>query len=133
MAATLDISKQFTADDGSAVCLVKLGSLAKLLRDEHGDVRRSMLEPNVRDYQGAKNIVNKAIRQSLAEATAPEFWWLKTCVAVAVLLEVVGNDHLSGLESVTGRGSPRREGNDRKGHSCRGQHAVQSNVPNAGL
>jgi AIPR protein len=73
---TLDISKQFTADDGSAVCLVKLGSLATLLRDEHGDIRRSMLEPNVRDYQGPKNVVNKAIRQSLAETTAPEFWWL---------------------------------------------------------
>lgn len=88
----LDISKQFTSDDGSAVCLVKLGSLAKLLRDEHGDVRRSMLEPNVRDYQGSKNIVNKAIRQSLVETTAPEFWWLNNGVTVlASKCSVVGN------------------------------------------
>ncbi|MCP1843613.1 hypothetical protein ACVIHI_003469 [Bradyrhizobium sp. USDA 4524] len=88
----LDISKQFTADDGSAVCLVKLGSLAKLLRDEHGDVRRNMLEPNVRDYQGSKNIVNTAIRQSLAETTAPEFWWLNNGVTIlASKCSVVGN------------------------------------------
>jgi hypothetical protein len=89
---TLDISKQFTADDGSAVCLVKLGSLAKLLRDEHGDIRRSMLEPNVRDYQGPKNVVNKAIKKSLAETTAPEFWWLNNGVTIlATKCSVVGN------------------------------------------
>jgi hypothetical protein len=89
---TLDISKQFTADDGSAVCLVKLGSLATLLRDEHGDVRRSMLEPNVRDYQGSKNTVNKAIRQSLAATAAPEFWWLNNGVTIlASKCSVVGN------------------------------------------
>ena len=63
---TLDISKQFTADDGSAVCLVKPGSLAALLRDEHGNIRRSMLEPNVRDYQGINNNVNRSIRTTLA-------------------------------------------------------------------
>lgn len=89
---TLDISKQFTADDGSAVCLVKLGSLAALLRDDHGDVRRSMLEPNVRDYQGAKNPVNKAIRQSLEATTTPEFWWLNNGVTIlASKCSVVGN------------------------------------------
>lgn len=89
---TLDISKQFTSDDGSAVCLVKLGSLAKLLRDQHGDIRRSMLEPNVRDYQGVKNVVNKGIRQSLGETTAPEFWWLNNGVTIlATKCSVVGN------------------------------------------
>jgi hypothetical protein len=62
------------------------------LRDEHGDIRRSMLEPNVRDYQGPKNVVNKAIRQSLAETTAPEFWWLNNGVTIlASKCSVVGN------------------------------------------
>jgi hypothetical protein len=90
---TLDISKQFTADDGSAVCLVKLGSLATLLRDEHGDIRRSMLEPNVRDYQGVKNVVNKAIRQTLAEPVPnTEFWWLNNGVTIlANKCSVVGS------------------------------------------
>ena len=89
---TLAISKHFIADDGSAVCLVKLGSLAALLRDEHGDIRRSMLEPNVRDYQGAKNPVNKAIRQSLGDAAASEFWWLNNGVTIlASKCSLVGN------------------------------------------
>lgn len=90
---TLDISKQFTADDGSAVCLVKLGSLAKLLRDEHGDIRRSMLEPNVRDYQGIKNVVNRAIRQTLfTPSPDSEFWWLNNGVTIlASKCSVVGN------------------------------------------
>lgn len=90
---TLQISKQFTADDGSAVCLVKLGSLATLLRDEHGEIRRSMLEPNVRDYQGVRNPVNKAIRQTLASSTpTSEFWWLNNGVTIiASKCSVVGN------------------------------------------
>jgi hypothetical protein len=87
--SALDISKQFTADDGSAVCLVKLGSLATLLRDEHGDMRRSMLEPNVRDYQGTKNAVNKAIRQSLGEAATSEFWWLNNGVTILATKNVL--------------------------------------------
>ena len=90
---TLEISKQFTAEDGSAVCLVKLGSLANLLRDDHGDIRRSMLEPNVRDYNGAKNLVNKAIRQTLvAPAVSSEFWWLNNGITIlATKCSVVGN------------------------------------------
>jgi hypothetical protein len=89
---TLEITKQFTTDDRSAVCLVKLASLAKLLRNEHGDIRRNMLEPNVRDYQGVKNPVNKAIRLSLAETTAPEFWWLNNGVTIlATDCSVAGN------------------------------------------
>jgi hypothetical protein len=89
---TLDISKQFTADDGSAVCLVKLGSLAALLRDEHGGIRRSMLEPNVRDYQGVKNNVNKGIRQTLETTNSSEFWWLNNGVTILALkCSVVGN------------------------------------------
>jgi hypothetical protein len=51
-----------------------------------------MLEPNVRDYQGVKNVVNRAIRQSLAEPTSPEFWWLNNGVTIlATKCSVVGN------------------------------------------
>jgi hypothetical protein len=89
---TVEISKQFTAEDGSAVCLVKLGSLAALLRDEQGNIRRSMLEPNVRDYQGTKNVVNRGIRQSLGEPKPSEFWWLNNGVTIlATKCSVVGN------------------------------------------
>jgi hypothetical protein len=51
-----------------------------------------MLEPNVRDYQGPKNVVNKAIKKSLSEATASEFWWLNNGVTIlATKCSVVGN------------------------------------------
>jgi hypothetical protein len=35
-----------------------------------------MLEPNVRDYQGANNPVNREIRQTLQSPDNKEFWWL---------------------------------------------------------
>jgi hypothetical protein len=79
---TIDYVKEFTTNDGSAVCLVKLGSLAALLRDDNGDIRRPMLEPNVRDYQGEKNPTNTAIRETLEEPNQPEFWWLNNGVTV---------------------------------------------------
>jgi AIPR protein len=89
---TLEISKQFTANDGSAVCLVKLGSLAALLRDEHGNIRRSMLEPNVRDYQGPNITVNRSIRATLETKDSPEFWWLNNGVTIlATECSVVGD------------------------------------------
>lgn len=63
-----------------------------LLALGYQDIRRSMLEPNVRDYQGPKNPVNTAIRQSLSQTTAPEFWWLNNGVTIlAAKCSVVGN------------------------------------------
>lgn len=79
---TIDFVREFTTNDGSAICLVKLGSLAALLRDENGEIRRAMLEPNVRDYQGEKNPTNTAIRETLQETNQPEFWWLNNGVTV---------------------------------------------------
>lgn len=79
---TVEVVREFTTNDGSAICLVKLGSLAALLRDEHGEIRRAMLEPNVRDYQGEKNPANTAIRETLKETNQPEFWWLNNGVTV---------------------------------------------------
>lgn len=90
---TLDITKQFTTDDDSAICLVRLGSLAKLLRGNDGEIRRPILEPNVRDYQGSKNLVNKGIRETLeGENGVTEFWWLNNGVTLlAKNCHVAGN------------------------------------------
>ena len=80
---TIEVVREFTTNDGSAVCLVTLGSLAALLRDTtSGEIRRAMLEPNVRDYQGAKNPANTAIRETLEAENQPEFWWLNNGVTV---------------------------------------------------
>ena len=62
---TMDISKYFTTGEKSVVCLVKLKSYAHFLTDDHGLIRKSVWDQNVRDYQGKRNPVNSDIRESL--------------------------------------------------------------------
>jgi hypothetical protein len=81
--AVIDINDYFSTGNGSVVCLVTLNSFASLLRDEHGNLRTSILEPNVRDYQGKGNPVNADIRKTLNDAASPEeFWWLNNGITV---------------------------------------------------
>jgi hypothetical protein len=88
----LGISKHFTTDDNSAIALVRLTSFAEFLTDEHGLIRRHILEPNVRDYQGAYNPVNREIRQTLQSADNREFWWLNNGITIlASSCSVTGN------------------------------------------
>jgi hypothetical protein len=89
---TIAINERFQASDTSTVCLVKLSSLAGLLRDKHGELRRTILEANVRDYQGLDNKVNKAIRETLEKPASPEFWWLSNGITIlAETCAVVGH------------------------------------------
>jgi hypothetical protein len=92
MTMALGISKHFTTDDNSAIALVRLTSFAEFLADEHGLIRRHMLEPNVRDYQGANNPVNREIRQTLQSPDNKEFWWLNNGITIlASSCSVTGN------------------------------------------
>jgi hypothetical protein len=92
MVTGLSISKLFTTDDNSAIALVKLTSFAEFLTDEHGLIRRHMLEPNVRDYQGTNNPVNREIRQTLQSPESREFWWLNNGITIlATSCSVTGN------------------------------------------
>lgn len=79
---SIEISRHFTTDEGAVVCLVRLKSFAAFLTDDHGDIRRSILEPNVRDYQGKANPVNKDIRKTLKNGETKEFWWLNNGITV---------------------------------------------------
>jgi len=80
---TLELTNKFSTDDGAAVvCLTSLRSFVAFLTDDHGDLRRSILEPNVRDYQGKSNRVNKDIRATLGSGTEEEFWWLNNGVTI---------------------------------------------------
>lgn len=79
---TIDVSKQFTTNHGSAVCWVRLKSFADFLTDDRGAIRRSILEPNVRDYQGKRNAVNPDIRNSLSDSDIREFWWFNNGITV---------------------------------------------------
>lgn len=46
-------------------------------------IKTPLLEPNVRDYQGAGSPVNKEIRATLNDAsTTVEFWWLNNGITI---------------------------------------------------
>ncbi|MCG3133766.1 MAG: hypothetical protein HMLKMBBP_01018 [Planctomycetes bacterium] len=79
----IDMAHYFGAKDGSVVCLVPLSSFAAMIRTEAGELKTRLLEPNVRDYQGAKNSVNEEIRNSLtSKSGAEDFWWLNNGVTI---------------------------------------------------
>lgn len=78
----IEVFRHFSAPDKSVVCLVKLNDYAKFLTDENDEIRKDLLEPNVRDYQGKRNPVNADIRNTLAIGTDKEFWWLNNGVTI---------------------------------------------------
>lgn len=81
--AVIETIRQFSTNDGSVVCLVRLNRFAEFLTDSGGRLKTAWLEPNVRDYQGAKNPVNKAIRATLQGSSGDEdFWWLNNGVTI---------------------------------------------------
>ncbi|HEY7533588.1 MAG TPA: AIPR family protein, partial [Nitrospiraceae bacterium] len=79
----LETTQHFSTQDAKAsVCLVGLKALATFLTDDNGAERRSMLEPNVRGYQGVNNRVNKSIRETLESTDTREFWWLNNGITI---------------------------------------------------
>lgn len=82
---TFDIPtrKMFTTDDGAAaVCLVRITDMARLLTDGAGGQRKTLLESNIRAYQGNVQ-VNKDIRQTLRSGDGDrDFWWFNNGVTV---------------------------------------------------
>lgn len=76
-------SELLSTDDGSVICLIKLNDFAEFLTDDHGNIKTRMLEPNVRDYQGKGNPVNREIRTTLDDKnTEEEFWWLNNGITI---------------------------------------------------
>lgn len=65
----------------SYVLLVNLESYWRFVTDDHGVLRRYLFDSNVRDYLGT-NGVNDDIARSLADSTAPDFWWLNNGVTI---------------------------------------------------
>jgi len=88
----LTYTKCFNTSDQSTVSLVNLKSFADALKDEKGELRKSVLEPNVRAYQGPRNPVNEEIQKTLREsAPGIEFWWLNNGITiVAESCSIVG-------------------------------------------
>jgi AIPR protein len=73
--------KENATSGSSHVALVDLADYVDFLTDETGVLRRHVFDWNVRDYQGDVE-VNREIRGSLTDASAPEFWWLNNGVTI---------------------------------------------------
>jgi AIPR protein len=60
---------------------VSVKDYLRFVRSEGGELRDELFDSNVRDYEG-DNVVNEAIRATLATAEDSEFWWLNNGVTV---------------------------------------------------
>ena len=90
----LTVDKTLNAK-GGYVALVKLRSFYSLIRDDKKQLRKTLFEANVRDYQGATQ-VNDEIRASLTNKSAAEdFWWLNNGVTVIATKAVLAGDTLT--------------------------------------
>lgn len=76
----MEITESLSAKDGY-ISLVRLDEFSKFVLDEAGQLRKSLFEANVRDYQGS-NQVNEEIQKSLQERGKEDFWWLNNGVTI---------------------------------------------------
>jgi hypothetical protein len=65
----------------SYVLLVRLRDYAQFVTEDNGQLRRYLFDSNVRDFLGV-NQVNEEIEKSLADPSAPDFWWLNNGVTI---------------------------------------------------
>ena len=92
---TIDVKRQFSTHDGCVVALAKLKDFARFLTNDHGTIRTPIFESNVRDYQGSRNAVNKAIREGLEVGDTKEFWWLNNGITILASSCSISGDSLS--------------------------------------
>jgi hypothetical protein len=73
--------KENATSADSHVAIVTLGEYFDFITDESGGLRKYIFDWNVRDYEGDVE-VNRAIKETLDDPDAPEFWWLNNGVTV---------------------------------------------------
>ena len=80
---TLEIpfSGQVSGDVDGHIILCKLKDYFNFITDENGNLRRYLLDSNVRDYLG-ENKVNLDITNTLTNNQGPDFWWLNNGVTI---------------------------------------------------
>ncbi|MGA2152899.1 MAG: AIPR family protein, partial [Bryobacteraceae bacterium] len=78
----VEVTRHFTTPNGDVVCLAGLPEFFAFLKGTDGQLRTGVLEPNVRDYQGKRNLVNKDIRETLDFSPVKEFWWLNNGITI---------------------------------------------------
>ncbi|MBI0148051.1 AIPR family protein [Bifidobacterium choladohabitans] len=68
-------------DESSAILTVLLGDYFSFITDEKQNLKKSLFEANIRDYQG-KVHVNKAIHETLENKSDIDFWWLNNGITI---------------------------------------------------
>ncbi|MET8708189.1 AIPR family protein [Streptomyces californicus] len=65
----------------SHIALVTLKDYLGFICNDDGTLRRHIFDWNVRDYEGGVE-VNREIKESLLDRSAPQFWWLNNGVTI---------------------------------------------------
>ena len=73
--------REDVSGSGGNVALVGLKEFADFIRTDTGALNKALFDANVRDHQGDVS-VNKAIRKSLTQPGAEDFWWLNNGVTI---------------------------------------------------
>jgi len=71
----------FSPEKNMYIALVTLSEFNNFLINENNHLNKNLFEANVRDYQG-NVIVNKAIRDTLENKDAENFWWLNNGITI---------------------------------------------------
>lgn len=82
-------------DASSVILTVTLRDYFSFITDENHDLKKSLFEANIRDYQG-KIHVNEAIHETLENKTNIDFWWLNNGITI------VADEMARGLKSQSG-------------------------------
>lgn len=81
MTLEVPIVRDLSEDGSCFVALCKLENYYKFLCDENGNLRRYLMEANIRDYLG-ENKVNSDIKDTLQKEDGVDFWWLNNGVTI---------------------------------------------------
>jgi hypothetical protein len=76
------------------IALVRLKDFVRFIRTESGQLRKTLFEANVRDYQGNTQ-VNEGIQRSLVEGGPEDFWWLNNGVTIVASKALQGGKVLT--------------------------------------
>lgn len=107
----LPVTKQLIGDRGEYVALARVRDFADFISTEEGELRRSLLESNVRAYLGKGRQVNRAIRSTLegGDEQIGDFWWFNNGVTMLATkcslgargLEITDPQIVNGLQTST--------------------------------
>jgi hypothetical protein len=77
----ISVEELISTVNNSYICLISLIEFFSFIQDESKQLKRSIFESNVRDYQGS-TAVNEEIQDTLKNQGVEDFWWLNNGVTI---------------------------------------------------